>query len=78
MDAISKAGKLISDRPVFAGVIGPFSLAGRLMGITNIMVNCYEEPEMVHTAMEKASQFLLAYIRAYKAAGADGVVMAAL
>lgn len=76
VDAISKAVELISDRPVFAGVIGPFSLAGRLMGITNIMVNCYEEPEMVHTAMEKASQFLLAYIRAYKAAGADGVVMA--
>ena len=76
VNAISKAADLISDRPIFAGVIGPFSLAGRLMEITNIMVNCYEEPEMVHTAMEKVSQFLLAYIRAYKAAGADGLVMA--
>lgn len=76
VEAISKAVELISDRPVFAGVIGPFSLAGRLMEISNIMVNCYEEPEMVHTTMEKASQFLLEYIRAYKAAGANGVVMA--
>ena len=29
IDAIEKACKLITDRPVFAGVIGPFSLAGR-------------------------------------------------
>lgn len=76
VDAVSKALKLISDRPVFAGVIGPFSLAGRLMDITNIMINCYEEPEMVHVAMEKATDFLLAYTLAYKAAGANGVVMA--
>lgn len=76
VDAISEALKLISDRPVFAGVIGPFSLAGRLMDITNIMINCYEEPEMVHVAMEKATDFLLAYTLAYKAAGANGVVMA--
>ena len=46
------------------------------MDITNIMINCYEEPEMVHVAMEKATDFLLAYTLAYKAAGANGVVMA--
>ena len=76
VDAISKVLDLISDRPVFAGVIGPFSLAGRLMDITNIMINCYEEPEMVHAVMEKTTDFLLAYTLAYKAAGANGVVMA--
>jgi uroporphyrinogen decarboxylase len=32
VEAIRKAVKLIKDRPVFAGAIGPFSLAGRLMG----------------------------------------------
>ena len=31
IDAIEKACKLITDRPVLAGVIGPFSLAGRLL-----------------------------------------------
>ena len=35
IDAIEKAAKLITDRPVFAGVIGPFSLAGRLMDVTD-------------------------------------------
>lgn len=76
IEAIGKAVKLITDRPVFAGVIGPYSLAGRLMGMTEIMINCYEEPEMVHTTMEKATQFIIEYIKGFKAAGAHGVVMA--
>ena len=76
VDAIEKAVKLIEDRPVFAGVIGPFSLAGRLMDVTEAMIYCYDEPDMVHTVLEKASGFLINYINAYKAAGANGVVMA--
>lgn len=76
VEALSKALRLITDRPVFAGVIGPFSLAGRLMDMTQVMINCYEEPDMVHTTLEKAAAFLLSYIRAYKAAGAHGVVIA--
>ena len=74
--AIAQAKQLITDRPVFAGVIGPFSLAGRLMDLTEIMINCYEEPEMVEAALEKATTFLTAYIKEYKKIGANGVVMA--
>lgn len=76
VEAISKALKLITDRPIFAGVIGPFSLAGRLMDMTQVMINCYEEPEMVHTTLEKVTEFLLSYVKAYKAIGAHGVVIA--
>lgn len=76
VDAIRKAKALITDRPVFAGVIGPFSLAGRLMDVSEAMMNCYDEPEMVHTTLEKVSQFLINYILEYKKAGANGVVMA--
>ncbi|PNV62330.1 methyltransferase [Clostridium sp. chh4-2] len=76
IDAIKMAVKEITDRPVFAGIIGPFSLAGRLMDVTEAMVYCYEEPDMVHTILEKASRFLIDYANAYKAAGAHGVVMA--
>lgn len=74
--AIEKAVGLITDRPVFAGVIGPFSLAGRLMGMSEIMFNCFDEPEMVHTTLEKASAFITEYIKAFKAVGAHGVVVA--
>ena len=76
LDAISLALEKITDRPVVAGVIGPFSLAGRLMDMTEIMINCYDEPEMVHLTLEKVSEFLIKYILAYKARGAQGVVMA--
>lgn len=76
IDAIEKVCKLITDRPVLAGIIGPFSLAGRLMDVSEAMINCYEEPDMVHTVMRKATEFLIAYAKAYKAVGANGIVMA--
>jgi uroporphyrinogen decarboxylase len=76
IEAIKKAAELIQDRPVFAGVIGPFSLAGRLMDVTEAMIYCYEEPEMVAALLEKVTSFLIAYCQAYKDAGANGVVIA--
>lgn len=76
IEAIGKACALITDRPVFAGVIGPYSLAGRLLDVSEIMILCYEEPDMVHTVLRKATDFLIAYMNAYKATGAAGVVVA--
>ncbi len=76
IDAIEKAVKLIEDRPVLAGVIGPFSLAGRLMDVSEAMVYCYDEPDMVHTVLEKVTEFTIKYINAYKAVGANGVLIA--
>ncbi|MHB8062094.1 MAG: uroporphyrinogen decarboxylase family protein [Ruminiclostridium sp.] len=76
IEAIGNASKLITDRPVFAGVIGPFSLAGRLMDMTEIMINCQVEPDMVHETLNKTTQFIIEYIKAYKLVGANGVVLA--
>ena len=76
IDAVEKAAKLITDRPVLAGVIGPFSLAGRLLDVTEAMIYCYDEPDMVHTVLDKVTAFIIKYIKAYKAVGANGVVMA--
>lgn len=76
VDAMRKAVGLILDRPVFAGIIGPFSLAARLLDVTEIMVDCYDGPDMVHIVLDKAAQFLTEYCLAYKAAGANGVVVA--
>lgn len=76
IDAMEKAVQLIEDRPVLAGVIGPFSLAGRLMDVSETMIYCYMEPEMVHIVLEKATDFLIQYINAYKAVGANGVMIA--
>ena len=73
---IREAKKRITDRPVLAGIIGPYSLAGRLLDMTEIMILCYEEPEMVETVLEKATEFLVSYAKAFKEAGADGILMA--
>ena len=73
---IKKACELIADRPVFAGIIGPYSLAGRLLDMTEIMILCYEDPEMVETVLEKATEFLIQYAKAFKEAGANGIAMA--
>ena len=76
IDAIRRAAQLITDRPVLAGMIGPFSLAARLLDVSEIMMDCYDEPEMVEMVLEKTTAFLIDYARAYKAAGADGIMMA--
>lgn len=76
IEAIRKAKQLITDRPVFAGVIGPFSLGGRLVDVSEAMIACYEDPDMMHEVLEKVAQFITAYALAYREVGADGVVMA--
>ncbi|HBP25477.1 MAG TPA: methyltransferase [Acholeplasmatales bacterium] len=76
LQAVFAASKLITDRPIFAGVIGPFSLAGRLMGMTDIMMDCYDDPDKVHLLLRKTSQYLVEYIKACKQAGAGGILMA--
>lgn len=76
IDVVKKVLEKITDRPVFSGTIGPFSLAGRLSGMAEIIVRCRRDPEMVHILLQKTTDFLIAYIKAYKAAGAHGVVIA--
>ncbi len=75
-EGIRLAKQRITDKPVLAGMIGPFSLAGRLMDVTEIMYICYDEPETVHTVLEKATSYLIGYGKAMKLAGADGIMMA--
>ena len=76
VEAVKQAKQLITDRPVFAGGIGPFSLAGRLMDVSEIMINCYEDPDMVHALLEKVTEFLINYFNEYKKVGANGILMA--
>ena len=70
------SARAITDRPVLGGCIGPFSLAGRLYDMSEIMVLIYQDPDAAHTLLSKCTEFILKYCRALKATGADGVVMA--
>lgn len=76
LEGMKKALALIEDRPVFAGIIGPFSLAGRLVDVNKAMLYCKKKPELLHTVLRKATDFLIEYALGYKAIGAHGIVMA--
>lgn len=70
------AAKAVTDRPLLAGCIGPFSLAGRLYDMSEIMVLIYENPDAAHTLLRKCNDFIMKYCMALKKTGANGVVMA--
>lgn len=70
------AAEMITDKPVFAGVIGPFSLAGRLYGMSDIMVACYMEPEAIALLLDKCTCFIEEYCMELKRTGCAGVIMA--
>lgn len=76
VEAIRKACDLITDRPVLAGMIGPYSLAARLRDVSEIMMDSYDDPDMVHVLLQKSTEFLISYAKAYKEAGANGIVIA--
>lgn len=70
------AAEHITDKPVLSGCIGPYSLAGRLYDMSEIMVGIYIEPDTVNALLEKCTTFLIDYCIALKATGTAGVVMA--
>ena len=76
VQAAANAKARIQDRPVLAGMIGPFSLAGRLMDVTEALVNCIADPDFVLAVLEKVTPFLISYAKAYRDAGLDGIIMA--
>lgn len=70
------AARNISDKPVLAGCIGPFSLAGRLFDMSEIMVLPYTNEKAARTLLEKCTDLILRYCVALKATGVNGVLMA--
>lgn len=74
-----KANKLAAeniDNVVFGGCIGPFSLAGRLYDMSEIMIACYCEPDATKKLLSKCTSFLKKYCKALKEQGVQGIVIA--
>ena len=76
LEAVRKLKKLPSCPLVLGGCIGPFSLAARLVGVSEALELTLSEPDLITAVLEKSAAFLSAYARAFKAAGADGLIMA--
>lgn len=66
----------IRDKKVFGGCIGPFSLAGRLFDLSELMMAMYIEPETVTMLLGKCTAFITSYLQAMKGTGVSGVILA--
>ncbi|MGL6196168.1 MAG: uroporphyrinogen decarboxylase family protein [Thermoguttaceae bacterium] len=66
----------ITDRPTLGGMIGPFSLAGRLIDMSKMMLLAAMDPDATKALLEKATLFLIEYAKAFKQAGCGGVIIA--
>jgi uroporphyrinogen decarboxylase len=66
----------INDRPMLGGIIGPFSLSCRLMDMSELMSSTRRNPDLVHALLAKCTEFLVAYARAFREAGVNGVLIA--
>lgn len=64
------------DKPLLAGCIGPFSLAGRLADPSAVLMMPVTDPDTLKILLDKSTAFLIALLRSYKKAGCDGVLMA--
>jgi uroporphyrinogen decarboxylase len=62
--------------PVFGGCIGPFSLAGRLFGVSEALEATMLDPDLMQMLVEKTTHYLIEYILAFRQVGAAGVIMA--
>ena len=76
LDAVARLARLGEGVPVIAGMIGPFSLAGRLFGVSESLLATASGPEAIEGLLEKVTGFLLAYAAAFKSAGASGIIVA--
>ena len=76
LEAVRQLCRRYADNLVLAGCIGPFSLAARLVGVSEALELTLTEPELMQAVLEKSTQFLVEYVRAFRAAGAEGIIMA--
>ena len=75
-DACKKAEELITDRPIFGGMLGPFSLAANLLDINQCLMKTMRDKESLHLLLEKCTDWLTKRALEYKNAGANGVFIA--
>lgn len=76
LKAAKLAAAIITDRPALGGIIGPFSLAGRLFDMTEMMTAILMDPAGAHGLLKLCTSFLKNYANAFKEADANGVVIA--
>jgi uroporphyrinogen decarboxylase len=62
--------------PVVGCMIGPFSLAGRIFGVSEALEATALEPEIILALLENVVEFQIAYARAFRETGISAVIIA--
>lgn len=76
LEAVRQLRRLPDSPAVLGGMIGPFSLAARLFGVSELLALTLEDPDLSHQLVSRATEFLTRYAEAFREAGTDGLVMA--
>ena len=75
VDLVEKIISLHPSKPVLGGVIGPFTLASRLFGVTEMLELTILNETSALMLIEKCYQFILNYAKAFKSIGSNGVTL---
>ena len=62
--------------PVLGSMLGPFSLAARLFGVSEALETTSLEPETIEALLDRVTGFLRQYALAFRETGAWGVIVA--
>lgn len=75
---LSTAHRLVKTgtAPVLGGCIGPFSLAGRIFGVSEALETTVADPDLILSLIQKVTCFLKKYVLAFREMGAAGIIMA--
>ena len=78
LSVVSHLKENTDGKPVFVlgGMIGPFSLVGRLFGVSETLILTYEDPDFLTDLLNMATNFLQRYAEAFRGVGADGIIVA--
>lgn len=76
LESLSRMSADPSCSTALGGMIGPFSLAGRLFGLSELMMALIMEPDLVRQLLEKITVYLVSYAKAQKNTGAAGTIIA--
>ena len=63
------------DKPVFGNLLGPFTMASSVMLLKDAMICVMKKRDIMREVVEKCTEFLTARAKAYKEAGADGLLL---
>ncbi len=76
MDAIRRVKARVGDRAaVGSWVLGPFTLAGQIVDLNDLLKNSYKKPAMINALLAQLADALVRIIGLYREAGADYITV---